>query len=100
MHGGTFVELGALDGVLFSNTKFYEDTLGWTGVLIEAQPSNAAACKVRSAAGSPHRHTRGRLQPHARLRVITCCCLSIDEQLNDESKRINLPLASPHADPL
>jgi hypothetical protein len=54
MHGGTFVELGALDGVLFSNTKFYEDTLGWTGVLIEAQPSNAAACKVRSAAGSPH----------------------------------------------
>jgi hypothetical protein len=31
---GTYIELGALDGVLFSNTKFFEDTLNWTGILI------------------------------------------------------------------
>ena len=33
-----FLELGAFDGVTYSNTKFFEDTLGWTGVLIEAHP--------------------------------------------------------------
>ncbi|MFY7729232.1 MAG: FkbM family methyltransferase [Flavobacterium sp.] len=35
---GTYIELGALDGVLYSNTKFFEDQLGWTGVLIEPHP--------------------------------------------------------------
>ena len=38
---GTFVELGALDGVQFSNTLFFEENLEWNGVLIEAQPDNA-----------------------------------------------------------
>lgn len=33
-----FLELGAFDGVVYSNTKFFEDTLGWSGVLIEAHP--------------------------------------------------------------
>jgi FkbM family methyltransferase len=32
---GVFLELGAMDGVIYSNTKFFEDTYGWTGVLIE-----------------------------------------------------------------
>jgi FkbM family methyltransferase len=32
---GIYIELGALDGVLYSNTKFFEDQLGWTGILIE-----------------------------------------------------------------
>jgi FkbM family methyltransferase len=36
---GTYIELGALDGVLYSNTKFFEDTLGWTGILIEPHPN-------------------------------------------------------------
>lgn len=35
---GTYIELGALDGVLYSNTKFFEDTLNWTGILIEPHP--------------------------------------------------------------
>lgn len=30
-----YIELGAMDGINSSNTKFFEDTLGWTGVLIE-----------------------------------------------------------------
>jgi len=35
---GVYIELGALDGVLYSNTKFFEDTLNWTGILIEPHP--------------------------------------------------------------
>ena len=38
-HGGTFVEMGAGDGRYFSNTHAFEKVLGWTGVLIEANPS-------------------------------------------------------------
>lgn len=36
---GFFIELGALDGVLYSNTKFFEDERGWNGILIEAAPN-------------------------------------------------------------
>lgn len=35
---GVYIELGALDGVLYSNTKFFQDTLNWTGILIEPHP--------------------------------------------------------------
>ena len=35
---GKYIELGALDGVLYSNTKFFEDTLNWSGILIEPNP--------------------------------------------------------------
>jgi FkbM family methyltransferase len=35
---GTYIELGALDGELYSNTKFFEDTLNWSGILIEPHP--------------------------------------------------------------
>jgi FkbM family methyltransferase len=35
---GIYMELGALDGILYSNTKFFEDTLDWTGILIEPHP--------------------------------------------------------------
>jgi FkbM family methyltransferase len=34
---GFFIELGALDGLRHSNTKFFED-LGWAGICIEAHP--------------------------------------------------------------
>lgn len=37
---GTFVEIGALDGVTFSNTHLYELCFGWSGVLIEANVHN------------------------------------------------------------
>lgn len=32
---GFFIELGAMDGITFSNTLFFESTLGWKGILIE-----------------------------------------------------------------
>lgn len=37
--GGVFVEFGALDGLLDSNTLFFERQLGWTGILIEPNPA-------------------------------------------------------------
>ena len=39
---GTFLELGALKCKVFSNTLFFEEYLGWNGVLIEAHPHNTA----------------------------------------------------------
>jgi FkbM family methyltransferase len=36
--GGRFIELGALDGLLYSNTKLFEDFFQWEGVLIEPHP--------------------------------------------------------------
>eukprot|EP00741_Cyanophora_paradoxa_P002371 tig00000601_g2297.t1 len=35
---GFFVDIGAYDGIWFSNTYFLEKCLGWTGVCIEANP--------------------------------------------------------------
>lgn len=57
---GVFVEVGASDGITFSNTFFFENTLGWKGLCIEPRPS---ACKelvknrdchmLRCAVGDP-----------------------------------------------
>ncbi|KAL7551642.1 hypothetical protein ACHAWF_014833 [Thalassiosira exigua] len=37
---GTYVELGAFDGKDESNTRFFDECLGWDGLLIEAQSSS------------------------------------------------------------
>jgi FkbM family methyltransferase len=36
--GGVFVEIGAYDGVTFSNTLFLERYRGWTGLCVEPNP--------------------------------------------------------------
>jgi FkbM family methyltransferase len=41
---GFYVEVGAFDGVEFSNTYYFEQ-IGWTGVLIEADPVVADKCR-------------------------------------------------------
>jgi FkbM family methyltransferase len=41
---GTFVEIGAEDGVRFSNTKFLEES-GWDGICIEPRPNAFAELK-------------------------------------------------------
>ena len=46
LRNGTYVELGALDGTTFSNTRFFEDNLGWGGLLIEPSPRNFARLNV------------------------------------------------------
>ena len=37
--GGTFVEIGAYDGISLSNTYFFEKTMAWTGICVEPLPS-------------------------------------------------------------
>lgn len=37
---GTYLELGALDGSIYSNTFVFHKALGWKGVLIELSPKN------------------------------------------------------------
>lgn len=41
--GGTFVDIGAHNGVKFSNTYFFEKELGWKGVCVEPIPEVFAA---------------------------------------------------------
>jgi FkbM family methyltransferase len=38
--GGIYLEMGALDGSTFSNSRLYEYCAGWDGILVEAQPNN------------------------------------------------------------
>lgn len=38
-HDGVFVEVGAHDGISFSNTYFFEKELGWTGICIDPNPT-------------------------------------------------------------
>lgn len=38
-HCGTFIEIGAHDGISFSNTYFFEKNLGWHGICVEPIPS-------------------------------------------------------------
>lgn len=37
---GIFVDIGAYDGIKYSNTYFFEKNLGWKGVCIEPHPDN------------------------------------------------------------
>jgi FkbM family methyltransferase len=48
--GGYFVELGANDGISQSNTRYFEQYRGWTGLLIEPTPHNFLACLQNRAA--------------------------------------------------
>lgn len=42
---GIYIELGAVDGIFQSNTKFFEDNLNWKGILIE--PNEIAFSKLK-----------------------------------------------------
>lgn len=43
-HNGYYVELGAADGIGFSNTLLFELHKGWSGLLVEASPNNFLKC--------------------------------------------------------
>lgn len=63
LEGGTFVDIGAHDGVTLSNSLFFEKNLGWQGICVEADPSSFAdlqrnrptAVNLNLAAGSASR---------------------------------------------
>ena len=44
--GGIYLEMGALDGVKFSNTIAFDKFLGWKGVLIEPDPDSFSRLKT------------------------------------------------------
>ena len=46
---GFFVEVGAYDGVVLSNTYLLE-TIGWRGILVEPDPDKAALCRANRPA--------------------------------------------------
>ena len=52
---GTVVEMGALNGIKFSNSYYFEYALGWKSVLIEADPNNFAKLQ-RNRPGSVNVH--------------------------------------------
>jgi FkbM family methyltransferase len=39
---GTYIEMGALDGIQYSNTYVFHKALSWKGVLVEISPKNFA----------------------------------------------------------
>lgn len=43
---GIFVDIGAYDGQTFSNSLFFEQSLGWTGLCVEPLPSEFEKLKV------------------------------------------------------
>ena len=48
-NNGYFVELGANDGITYSNTYYFEKYRGWKGILIEPIPHKYLNClKIRS----------------------------------------------------
>src|SRR5262245_38884754 len=44
--GGVFVDIGAYDGETFSNSLFFERTMGWTGLCVEPLPTAFARLKA------------------------------------------------------
>ena len=44
--GRTYVEIGAFDGVINSNTFFFNKHMNWTGILVEANPTSFAKAKA------------------------------------------------------
>lgn len=82
---GTFLELGGLDGLLYSNSYVLEHTFGWRGVIIEGSPSNfeqvvrnrpgvlaihSAVCNTSKMVAFLERRTKG-------------CCRGVVESLSE-----------------
>jgi len=44
--GGTFLEMGALNGIRYSNSYYFEKHMDWTGLLIEGSPTLYKELKV------------------------------------------------------
>lgn len=58
MTGGSFIEIGANDGLYHSNTFALEDSFDWSGTLVEADEANFKECKTnRGTVGNQFMHT-------------------------------------------
>ncbi|HJZ23454.1 MAG TPA: FkbM family methyltransferase [Candidatus Babeliales bacterium] len=47
---GTFIDIGAHDGVSYSNTYYFEKVLGWSGICVEPHPDRFAELKKNRTA--------------------------------------------------
>ena len=86
--GGTFLELGALDGKLFSNTLVLEHKMQWKGILIEGSPKSYNALK----ANRPHQITVnavmcGRHGTVHYLEGARSCCRGVVEFMLEEKRK-------------
>jgi FkbM family methyltransferase len=61
---GIYIELGANNGVFQSNTKWLEDDLGWSGILIEPSISGYNSC----------------LNVRRNNKIFNCACVSFDHK--------------------
>ncbi len=52
--GGVFVDIGAYDGETFSNSLFFERTMGWSGLCVEPLPSAFEKLKASRKAICEH----------------------------------------------
>jgi FkbM family methyltransferase len=93
---GVFLEMGAMNGITYSNTKFFEDILGWTGVLIEPIPELATACvrnrprsKVFQCAVS---QSSAPLQIYSHAAVSSLVKFTTPEYFDDWHKGKNIPV--------
>jgi hypothetical protein len=77
---GVFVDVGANDGEQFSNSLFFERTLGWRGLCVEAQPaafSKLAARRKSICEQFPAQQLAALLDKHSLFKVDYC---SLDAQ--------------------
>src|SRR5262249_54062449 len=80
--GGTFFEVGANDGLSFSNTAYLERHLGWHGILVEAIPHKFVECLLnRPKADVFHAALVGRTYRDQCVRVRYSNLMSIAEDL-------------------
>ena len=63
-HRGTFLEFGARDGLVESNTKFFELALGWGGLLIEAGRDYIAGLRGQRRCTSTKSNPTTTSRPH------------------------------------
>ena len=67
MHNGTYVEIGALDGVRFSNTWRLHKCFGWNGLLVEGNPRNYERLIVNRNTGDKCVHSAVCAPPQTKL---------------------------------
>ncbi|SDR12008.1 FkbM family methyltransferase [Pseudovibrio sp. Tun.PSC04-5.I4] len=84
---GFFVEIGVGDGVHLSNTYLFEKALGWSGLLVEANPECWATIRERRSAPLD---TRAAWKEGGRLLKFICTATPEFSGLS-ESVRINAP---------
>jgi FkbM family methyltransferase len=75
--GGVFIEFGAYDGVIFSNTHLLEKQSGWTGILIDPIPSHFESMKLNRKCKLIHGAITAELQDSVLIEELPASDLSM-----------------------